>query len=337
MGRPKVLPIRDNRQRALDYWIRFRRSEKLIEANVAVASKEAARMMANDSHNWATAIVSSGTVAGFNLALAADNIIAGRASGWQDAMDALAIGYLSSELMRHQRERTLGLYCRRSVGPDDLYYVAFYGGLAGLRLWPQADCLCRHLMNFWLGRGADEGFGDQEDYLSFYWFLLRAQFKGEWPEMDELDAGELGEFYPLFATVSNPEAFREALVEYCDFRLARMHEYSSQHAKRRNDSLLSDALTYGPLLLLPAELLAFKAIYERVTAKTCDLHAEHPLIKTGLLDPPAGLSLPENDLTACLHETGKAVFGSAWQPGALVEVRFDNPPVLPDETPASQT
>jgi hypothetical protein len=253
MGRPKVMPIRDNRQSGLDYFIRARRSKKRIEADVAFASSESAAVKANDSHKWSTAVLSSGTVAAWNLTLAVDSIIAGRARGWQDAMHALAVGYLSSELMKHQREKTLGLYCRRLGAVPDLYNVAFYGVLAGLRLWPQADCLCRHLMNFWLGRGAD------------------------------------------------------------------------------------DALTYGPLLLLPAELLAFKAIYERATSKTCDLHAEHPVLKTGLLDPPAGLSLPENDLTACLHETGKAVFGSAWQPGAFVEVRFDNPPVLPDETPASKT
>lgn len=337
MGRPKVMPIRDNRQRGLDYWIRVRRSKKLIESNTSFLSKAVARLRANDSHNEVTALQEAGYIGGYKLTLAVDSIVAGRASGWQDAMEALAIGYVGSELMKHRREQTLGWYCRR-VGPDDFFYVAFHGLLAGLRLWPHADCLCRHLMNLWLGRGIDEGLHEQQDdYLSFYWFLLRAQFKGEWPKMEEIDAGELEEFYPLFATVGKPEAFREALVEYCDFRLARMHEYHSQHATRRNDSLLSDALTYGPLLLLPAELLAFKAIYERVTGKACDLHAEHPLLKIGLLDLPPGLSLPENDLTARLHETGRAIFGSAWQPGALVEVRFDNPPTLQDETPMSQT
>ena len=200
MGRPKVLPIRDNRQRALDYWIRFRQSEKVIQPNTSFVSKVVAELMADDSHDEIRAITGAAIVAGYRLTLAVDRISAGHASGWRDAMEAIAIGYLGSELMKHRRERTLGWYCRRSAGPDDFFYVAFHGVLAGLRLWPQADCLCQHLMNLWLGRGIDEGLIDQDDYLSFYWFVLRAQFKGEWPGIEEFDAGELGEFYPLFAS-----------------------------------------------------------------------------------------------------------------------------------------
>jgi len=336
MGRPKVLPIRDNRERALDYWIRFRRSKKIVESNEAFVTKEVAGLTANSSRDEITAVLGAGYIGGFRLALAVDSVIAGRASGWQDVMQAVAVVYVGSELMKHRREQTPPLYCRRA-GQNDFYYVAAHGLLAGLGLWPQADCLCRHLMNLWLGRGIDEILIDQDDYLSFYWFLMRAQHKGEWPQPEELDAGELGEFYPLFATVEKPDAFRDALVEYGDFRLARMHDYSSQHATRRNDSLLSDALSYGPLLLLPAELLAFKAIYQRVTGKACDLHAPHPVLNPVLLDPPAGLSLPETDVTAHLDATGTAVFGSAWKPGALIEVRFDDPPKLPDAEPASQS
>src|SRR5690348_14690850 len=169
MGRPKVLPIRDNRQRALDYWIRFRRSKDVIASNEGFIAKELARLAANSAHDETTAVLGATYIAGYQLTLAVDRVIAGRANGWQDVMAALAIGYVGSELMKHRRERTPPLYCRRT-GANDFYCIATHRVLAGLGLSPQADCLCRHPANPWVGRGIDDGLIDQAGYLSLYSF-----------------------------------------------------------------------------------------------------------------------------------------------------------------------
>ena len=76
--------------------------------------------------------------------------------------------------------------------------------MTGLNFWEESDCLCRHLMNLWIARGIDWCLDDQEDYLNFYWYLLRAQYKNEWPSLEEISQEELKEFYPLFATVHDP-------------------------------------------------------------------------------------------------------------------------------------
>jgi len=327
MAKPRVLPIRENRKAALDYWIRFCRSPGVLAHRSQMMSKDRAELLGNRAHDGIVATIDASRLGGYLLANAADQLVAADKSGWQQTAEALAVGYLGSELMRHLRERSPQLYCRQNN--HDLYYIAFHAVLAGLRLWPEADCLGRHLMNFWLARGVDNGLREQDDYLGFYGYLMRAQYRGEWPAPAELDPSELGDFYPLFETAGKPQKFRSALVEYCDFRLARMHEYPSQRATRRYPEPHTDALTYGPLLLLPAELLAFKAIYERVSGDRCDLQGEHPLLENIAFDPPEGLGLPENDLTAATEETGKAVYGADWRPGALVEVRFDDPPTLP--------
>jgi hypothetical protein len=274
MGKPKVLPIRDNRQKALDYWVRFCRSSDIVEHRQKRISRE--RALIGSDKNYQSLLdkqvdfmMGASTLGGYGLATAVDHIIADQPAAWTEVIEALSIGYLGSELTRMRRETEVLQYGRRDL--DDLYYIAFHATLSGLNFWKQSDCLCRHLMNLWLARGIDVGLDDQDDFLNFYWFLLRAQYKNQWPNLDEFSPEELKEFYPLFATVHDPQAFQGALVEYGDFRLARMHEYPSQHANKRYPEIHTDALTYGPLLLFPAELLAFKAIYERTTGKTCSL------------------------------------------------------------------
>jgi hypothetical protein len=319
------MPIRENREKALRYCVRSCASDYVKEARASRIAKDAAALM-DPAADWAAATLAASDLGGYKLADAADALIAHGPARWSDVAEALAIGFLGSELSMHRRQADPRHYCRRES--DDFYYVAFHGALAGLHLWPEADCLGRHLMNLWLAGGVDERMEDQQDYLQFYWYLLRSQYKQQWPASSDLDPAELGAFHPLYATVDRPAEFQAALVEYCDFRLARMHEYPSQHAEKRYHQLHNDGLVYGPLLLLPAELLAFKAIYERTTGKPCSLEGEHPLLKTLPLAPPAGMKLPSTALTAAASKAGAAAFGSAWSPGRLVEVFFDNPPTL---------
>lgn len=326
MGKPKVLPIKDHRQKALDYWVRFCRSSDIVRYRQDMISKEKALIESDkqypsllDKQVYFT--IAASTLGGYGLANAVDHIIADQPTAWAEVIEALSIGYLGSELRRIRREADLLLYCRSNL--DDLYYIAFHAALTGLNFWEESDCLCRHLMNLWIARGIDRGLDDQEDYLNFYWYLLRAQYKNEWPSLEEISQEELKEFYPLFATVHDPSEFRAALVQYADFRLARMHEYPSQYATKRYPEMHTDALTYGPLLLFPAELLAFKAIYQRTTGKTCTLEADHPVLNPKLLNPPQGLALLDNELTRKVNTVGNEIYGESWKPNELVKVRFE--------------
>lgn len=320
------MPIRENREKAIRHLIKFTHSAHILTHRSERQVKERAILLSIYLSDYFEVRLAASTIGGYLLADAIDHVIANQAGAWNEMMEALAIGFLGSELFKHIREIEPVRYCGRSL--DDLYYIAFHSTFSSLGLWKESDCLCNHLMNLWLGQGIDQGLDNQNDFLGFYWYLMRAQHKKSWPDLSEMNAKELGEFYPLYRTVGNPDAFASALDEYCDFRLARMHEYPSQHAKKHYPEIHTDALIYGPLLLFPAELLAFKAIYEKTTGKPCTLSGNHPLLNLPCMRLPQNLTLPENQYTQRINEVGKASFGKQWNPGGLVEVLFDNPPTL---------
>lgn len=326
MGKLKVMPIRGNREKALTNLILFTSSEYILAHRRERLIKEKATLLSIDLQDHTRARLAASTIGGYMLADAVDHLIANDINGWQEMTEALSVGFLGAELKNCPRVMDPRLYC--SSDSDDLYYIAFHATLAGLGLWNESDCLCNHLLNLWRGRGIDVGLDNQEDFLGFYWALMRAQHKRRWPELSDLDRDEFGEFFPLFQSVGSGKVFSEALEEYCDFRLARMHEYPSQHATRRYPEIHTDALTYEPLLLFPAELLAFKAVFERITGETCDLSGNHALLNLPVMQPPSNLTLTENPYTERINAVGENSFGARWQPGNLVEVLFEEPPTL---------
>ena len=324
MSRLKVMPISENREKAINYFIKL---AKAVDPNVrrGTLNHERERIL-RDERDFIPIYMAANVLGAMLLSDAVCLAIVNSPQVWNVMSEGLAVGFLASELSKCQREEKPALYCRG--GGEDLLNIAFHATLSGLCRWREADVICNHLLNLWLGGGIDEAAAEQDDFLAFYWLLLLAQHDKKWPSVTEQEAKELGEFYPLFNTVADPEQFSNALVRYCDFRLARMHGYPNQHTSKHYHEFHSDALTYGPLQFFPAELLAFKAIYERTTGYTCNLKGDHPLLKLPIMKPPSDLTLPENQYTKRICEVGEKAFGKLWNPTGLVEVRFDNPPTL---------
>ena len=75
-----------------------------------------------------------------------------------------------------------------------------------------------------------------EPALQFSQALQRTLISGQWPEAADL-AG-MGSYAALFANADRPDQFREALVEYCDYRIAECFGYHGIDAtKRRRPSV----------------------------------------------------------------------------------------------------
>ncbi|QNM96772.1 hypothetical protein [Chitinimonas koreensis] len=147
--------------------------------------------------------------------------------------------------------------------------------------------------------------------------LLEMQLRGRWALPDAAALRAMHSKGALLATADDPPAFAEALVVYCDDRLAQANGYADRNATRKNRAddtaslLAQDAPAFT---LLPFELHSLRHVYQTTTGRPLSLAADHPLLAPERLALPALAPLHADDDTALLQAAGRKQFGAHWSP-----------------------
>lgn len=158
---------------------------------------------------------------------------------------------------------------------------------------------------------------DEPDTSTFVWLLVRSFCEQQWPGKEALPP-ELTPWYrDLLLNLDQPDALSEALVRYCDYRLARSYGLSSPDAKTKKwDAYVC---SHREFCLFPVELLALQRIYQVVTGKEISLDAPHPLLQTPLMRLPVNWQpLASDPLLEQAQALARDYFGKNWQPDYCV-------------------
>jgi hypothetical protein len=178
-----------------------------------------------------------------------------------------------------------------------------------------ADWIAPFMLNVFRAGG---WFHQDKEFGHFYNLLLEAQLKDQWIPESALNKRLAPELETLLRTLPQVDQLPRALVDYCDWRLARAHRYPDFLTPKKQKATVSGTSVYvferGWWGIFPFELFAIQAIYRRCTGQEISLEAEHPLLQTPLMHPPALLPLMETPETLRLKEFISQTFGSPWQP-----------------------
>jgi hypothetical protein len=162
-------------------------------------------------------------------------------------------------------------------------------------------------------------FAYDEPALQFFQKLQQTLISGQWPA--EADLAGMGSYAPLFANADRPDQFREALVAFCDDRVAECFGYHGIDAtKRRRPSVFESVMDYsGWNKVFPVELFTLQYAFDKATGRQLSLDGPHPLLRTPFMTTPLPPLLPfyEDDLASTFKQFGRSVFGAAWRPPGL--------------------
>ena len=127
--------------------------------------------------------------------------------------------------------------------------------------------------------------------------LQRCLVTGHWPAEEAF--GDMAGYGRLLQACGEAGRWRDALVEFCDWRLANAYGYPEMGAaKRRRQSSLWSVLDAERIeQVLPVELLTLRFDYERATGRTLDLEAPHPMLQSPLM------TLPFPSVEPMVHDT----------------------------------
>jgi hypothetical protein len=240
-------------------------------------------------------------------------------SGWQQLLrEAFSLMYWSAEILQHER-------AAQRVGPEQvdgflleriwLHGLAAGGGACGI-----ADWTARYLGDILAatgGHGNSLELEQDRPYSLFLGLLVDASVRGSWPKA--FDRGVMRAYGELLASAGRPEAFRQAVVSFCDFRLAQAFGYDGAEAARRRSGAVTGSVldAGGWIKVFPVELLSLTYVYEKTTTGTLSLEADHPLLATAPMNLPALLPLHDDDFLRGARALASKVFGNAWRPLAL--------------------
>jgi hypothetical protein len=116
--------------------------------------------------------------------------------------------------------------------------------------------------------------------------LQRSLITGVWPA--QFDLAGLSAYGKLLQACEQPQAWEDALMAFCDWRIANAYGYPEMGAsKRRRQSSLENVLDAERVeQVFPVELLTLKFAFERATGRTLSLDAPHPLLQGPLMALP---------------------------------------------------
>lgn len=152
--------------------------------------------------------------------------------------------------------------------------------------------------------------------FEFLWLMLRADCEGIWPEPSECGSS-LEALGPLLTEVDNPKSFSHALMSFLDYRLSRAYQFRDTKARKAEPGAYF-LFHRQWKAILPAELLALKALAKRVRGIDLNLEVDHPLAQTPLLQPPRFEQLPSDPLLDEIVKASREYFGDLWQPDEVV-------------------
>lgn len=241
----------------------------------------------------------------------------------RDVSDAI---YFGLDLIRHEIGNDWAGYAHTAAEP--LTYIETWF-LLTIAEPERAVWLGRHLFNFFRVGHIDKVLRDNV-FCDFVWLLIKSSVTGRWETPST--PNRLREYAKLYESVNSPEDFAKAVYDVCDYRLARAWGYQGffEGAGKLEDGVDMDALgnvhEFAWFGLVPAELLAFAAVYRQTTGNQVSLVCDHPMIQHALLSISDITQIPESNLGKHLDAFGRDIFGKQWKPGALVDL-------LPPECP----
>jgi hypothetical protein len=314
----RLRPTKDNRQQAVDLIAQgLQETEGRFKEAADEMAQTIGQLAADPQTHPSSLAVGAGMLFFHATGAACSQVLKGE-SGWGQLRDAFSTMYWGWEVGQHQwmREQTP---FTAGTG-EELDLIQFHlMALAGNAL-EIADWVAAFMFNQVSAGGIDEGI-KETDFLEFYWRLLLAQVDGAWVDISKV-SDEIGVYRPLLETAGDQRAFQAALVDYCDFRLSRAFQFDHPGAKRpRNASDPMYIFETQWIALLPLELLALRAVYRRTSGKELSLQADHPLLKTRLMNFPTELQLSSTQTTNELRRYGQRIFGNDWHPLTRVALR----------------
>jgi hypothetical protein len=239
-------------------------------------------------------------------------------SGWpQQLREAFALTYWGMEILQHER-------VRQRIGPGVvdsflLERIWLHGLAAGGGGDPIADWTAHYLADIFAatgGTGETLGLAQDRPYALFIRHLVDANVQDRWPK--GVERMMMRAYGDLLARAPAPEAFRKALVSFCDYRMAQAFGYDGMEATRRRSADRTESVldAGGWIRHFPVELFSLQYVYQRTTGKTLSLEADHPLLQQPFMKVPALLPLYEDDHVRRTVALAREVFGSAWRPVA---------------------
>jgi hypothetical protein len=158
----------------------------------------------------------------------------------------------------------------------------------------------------------------------FVVFLQEVLIRNHWPE--QADTSGMGIYGRLIDAAPKPVAFSDALVDFCNDRVAQAFGYEALGGtKRRRQSALMnvhDRFTWEQAF--PIELLALKHAYESTSGATLSLSVAHPLLQTNLMALPFPDLDPqyEDEVTNEVESFAALTYGAQWQRRAEIEAKY---------------
>ena len=239
----------------------------------------------------------------------------GEGDGPQQLREAFSLMYWAAEIFQHER-------VAQGVGPEApdsflLERIWLHGLAAGGGAGSIADWTANYLADI---LAATRGTGEtlelalDRPYALFIRLLVDANVRGSWPKgVDRMIMRAYGD---LLARAPASEAFRKALVSFCDYRVAQAFGYDGMEATRRRSEDRTESVldAGGWIKLFPVELFSLQYVYQKTTGKALSLEADHPLLEQPFMKLPALLPLYEDDLIRRAAVLAKEVYGAAWQP-----------------------
>ncbi len=240
--------------------------------------------------------------------------------GWNIINDIYSVMYWGFQIDEHHRQqKNISFEIANGLEQAQIFFhsLAMVNGHKDIAFW-SAHIIANHIYK----GGMLNGIGDANmDFVHFYWRLLIAQLHNQWVPKEKLNDA-LGNFKPLLEFANNPALFEKALIEYCDFRMARSLLYENQNvAKQRKPADGFYIFEIPSFSLLPLELFALKAVYESTTGKNLSLNVDHPLLQSPLMSVPK-FNLVSNKVGADLEILGKQSFASNWSPLKITPLEF---------------
>lgn len=182
-----------------------------------------------------------------------------------------------------------------------------------------ADWTAPYLANLLKTSEAQDYFAFLEDRPAhlFFSILQKVLVTGKWPSFDPEETKQAGAFGLILQNASDPTSFRDALTDYCDYRVAQCFGYAGIDAeKRRRPSQLRsifDTMTWEKVF--PFELFIVQYAYQKATGKKLSLESNHPLMRTVMMSEPFPKLEPlyADEMTQKMQAFGQKSFGAQWK------------------------
>lgn len=317
----KVMPLLGTREQAID----FLRDDLKERSKPFIDRMESSSIKLRDylhTSNLVGTAMSAASLFSHSLMVISPIILSGNFQAWAVLQRYFSYMKWSVDLQAHQFDQINLDYA--SQGSMDDHALTFFYLLAhsasGVE-WAKPSA--RMLYNVLASEGFHSVWDRASPFEDFLYRLVVMDLKNEWidPLSEDWGGKDLGGFRRLLGAVGSKD-FEEALVEYCDFRLARAQGYASLQAQRPSPANRESTFEFEGYFfaLFPLELLVLKAVYEKTTHKPLSLEADHPLLHLPTMNIPESFILIEDDITKAMQALGEREFGDNWKPGSAPQI-----------------